>query len=313
MIEVQNLKKMYGEHVAVNDVSFSVSKGEILGFLGPNGAGKTTTMRIITGFMPPTSGKVLVDGQDVFDNPLEVKRKIGYLPEHPPLYNDMIVESYVQFAAQIKGVPGWQRKEAVDRALDRCGLQEVKGRLIGNLSKGFKQRVGLAQALVHDPDVLILDEPTIGLDPKQIMEIRALIKEIGSERTVILSTHILPEVTMICQRIVIINEGNVVAVDTYDGLISKLRKAERTAVRLKRMPENAADKLRAVPGVIGVAKDEKAENTLIVETPVGSDLSEQIVKVVVNEDWGLVEIRQMPMSLEDVFIKLTTIEEPVHN
>jgi len=210
MIEVTNLVKKFGDIIAVNDISFKVAKGEIVGFLGPNGAGKTTTMRVLTGFLPSTKGTSLIGGLDISERPIDVKMKIGYLPEHPPLYPDMTVKSYLKFISKIKRIPGSQKKERLNWAIERCGLKDVHGRVIANLSKGFKQRVGLAQAIIHNPEVLILDEPTIGLDPKQIREIRELIKELAGEHTVILSTHILPEVTMTCEKAIIINKGKIV-------------------------------------------------------------------------------------------------------
>jgi len=218
MIEVRNLTKRFGDIVAINDVSFTAEKGQILGFLGPNGAGKTTTMRIITGFMPATAGTVKVAGFDIFEDSYEVRKRIGYLPENPPLYADMTTESYLRFVGRIKGVPKAELGDAVDRVLQRCGLTEVTTRLLGHLSKGFRQRVGLAQALIHDPSVLVLDEPTIGLDPRQIREIRTLIRELSGERTVILSTHILPEVAQLCEKVVIISDGRV----AVDGLLADL-------------------------------------------------------------------------------------------
>ena len=222
MIEVRNLTKRYGDLVAVDRVSFTAKKGEIVGFLGPNGAGKTTTMRIITGFLPATTGTVTVEDFDIFDDAHEVRKRIGYLPENPPLYADMTVTSYLEFVGRIKDVPRAAVPDAVDRAVQRCGLTEVRRRVLGHLSKGFRQRVGLAQALIHEPDVLILDEPTIGLDPRQIREIRSLIKELAGQRTVILSTHILQEVVQICQKVVIINEGRVVVEDTIENLTREM-------------------------------------------------------------------------------------------
>ena len=218
MIEVANLSKRYGEIAAVRDVSFTAAPGQILGFLGPNGAGKTTTMRIITGFLPATSGTVRVDGFDVFDQSTEVRRRIGYLPENPPLYNDMTVPTYLRFVARLKGMARGDIPDAIERVMDTCVLQGVRDRLLGHLSKGFRQRVGLAQALIHDPPVLILDEPTIGLDPRQIIEIRSLIRTLGGKRTVVLSTHILPEVSQVCEKVVIINEGHVVVEDLLANL-----------------------------------------------------------------------------------------------
>jgi ABC-2 type transport system ATP-binding protein len=218
MIEVRNLTKRYGDLVAVNQVSFTAKKGEILGFLGPNGAGKTTTMRIITGFLPATNGTVKVDGFDIFEQSHEVRKRIGYLPENPPLYNDMTVSGYLEFVGRIKGISRSNLQDAKDRAVETCGLTKVTRRVLGHLSKGFRQRVGLAQALIHDPPVLVLDEPTIGLDPRQIIEIRTLIRELSGERTVILSTHILPEVAQLCQKVVIINEGRIAVEDLIENL-----------------------------------------------------------------------------------------------
>jgi len=218
MIEVTNLTKKFGELTAVNDISFKVDKGEIVGFLGPNGAGKTTTMRMLTGFIPSTGGTAVIGGNEISEEPIEVKKKIGYLPEHPPLYPDMTVKSYLKFITKIRSIPGHLRKERIDWALQKCGLIEVQGRVIANLSKGFKQRIGLAQAIIHQPDVLILDEPTIGLDPRQIREIREMIKELAGEHTVILSTHILPEVTMTCEKAIIINKGEIVGQGSIESL-----------------------------------------------------------------------------------------------
>ena len=221
MIKVEGLTKRYGDVTAIEDLSFQVEKGEIVGFLGPNGAGKTTTMRIITGFLPSTDGSVSVGGNDIFEKPMEVKKKIGYLPEHPPLYADMTVTGYLKFVSKIKGVPRSARSDAIDRVVERCGLKENRKKIIGKLSKGYRQRVGLAQAMIHDPEVLILDEPTIGLDPKQIIEIRELVKSLAGDQTIILSTHILPEVTMICQRCLIIDRGRIVADDTLEALTAQ--------------------------------------------------------------------------------------------
>ena len=221
MIKVEGLTKRYGDVTAIEDLSFQVEKGEIVGFLGPNGAGKTTTMRIITGFLPSTDGTASVAGHDIFEKPMEVKNKIGYLPEHPPLYADMTVAGYLKFVSKIKGVPRSARADAIDRMVERCGLKDVRKKIIGKLSKGYRQRVGLAQAMIHDPQVLILDEPTISLDPKQIIEIRELVKSLAGDQTIILSTHILPEVTMICQRCLIIDQGRIVADDSLEALTAQ--------------------------------------------------------------------------------------------
>ena len=244
MIEVQHLTKRYGRVTAVDDVSFRVERGEILGFLGPNGAGKTTTMRILTGYMPATEGKAIVAGFDVFDQPIEAKRRTGYLPETPPLYPDMTVSEYLDFVAKIKGVPAGDRRTRIQYVMERTRIADMADRLCGKLSKGYKQRVGLAQALIHNPDVLILDEPTAGLDPKQIIETRELIKELAGDHTIILSTHILPEVAQTCQRVVIINKGTVVAVDTPDNLTARLRGSETMYVQVDAGGADAAAALQ---------------------------------------------------------------------
>ncbi|OGL38761.1 MAG: ABC transporter, partial [Candidatus Schekmanbacteria bacterium GWA2_38_11] len=272
MIEVKNLTKYYRGIRAVEDVNFNVERGEIVGLLGPNGAGKTTTMRIITGFIPATKGEVKVAGFDVFENPLEIKNQIGYLPETPPLYKDMVVTSFLEFAGRLRGVERDKIGSRINYVLERCGILDVKDRLIGNLSKGYKQRVGVAQALIHDPEVLVLDEPTIGLDPKQITEIRHLIKELGGEHTIILSTHILPEVTMTCQRVIIINEGKVVATDSFEGLSAKLRKSEKIFIRVSRVDESIFNRLEMIKGITHISKDGSSENSLIVESELGFDV-----------------------------------------
>jgi ABC-2 type transport system ATP-binding protein len=309
MIEVAGLTKIYGTRAAVGGIDFSVSKGEILGFLGPNGAGKTTTMRVLTGYVPPTSGTAKVGGFDVQESPIEVKKRIGYLPEHPPLYTEMLVRPFLRFVARLRGVP---RKEAggrVDRAIDRCGLQPVAGRLIGNLSKGYQQRVGLAQAILHDPDVLILDEPTVGLDPSQIREIRQLIKSFAGEHTVILSTHILAEVTMTCNRVLIINEGRIAADETMEKLAARGERTRRIALRLARAPEGVEGSLRAISGVLSVAREAGFEGALVVETDAARDVREEISRAAVTQGWGLLEMRAITLSLEDIFIRIIRGEE----
>ena len=307
MIHVENLTKIYGEKKAVDDISFDVHKGEIVGFLGPNGAGKTTTMRIVTGFLSSNGGTAKVGGFDVFENPIEVKRLIGYLPEHPPLYRDMSVRSYLHFAARLKGVEPKQEKERVAYVLGRCGLTEVADRLIGNLSKGYKQRVGLAQALIHDPEVLILDEPTLGLDPKQIIEIRNLIKELGEKRTVILSTHILPEVTMTCKRVIIINEGRIVATDSLHDLQLRLKKAQVLYLKVRKS-DGIRDKISKIKGVASVAEIEGDEPLFRVEAEPDCDVREETARTAVEAGAGLLELKTEEMSLEDIFLKLTTEE-----
>jgi ABC-2 type transport system ATP-binding protein len=245
MIEVRNLTKRYGDLLAIRDISFTAATGQILGFLGPNGAGKTTTMRIITGFMPATSGTVKVEGYDIFDDSYEVRKRIGYLPESPPLYNDMTVTGYLRFVGRIRGISKAELNHSLDRALRTCGLAEVTGRVVGHLSKGFRQRVGLAQALIHNPSVLVLDEPTIGLDPRQIIDIRTLIQELASERTVILSTHILPEVAQLCEKVVIINEGRIAVEDTLANLTQG---ASLEEVFLRSIGKEAEDMAQAAEG-----------------------------------------------------------------
>jgi ABC-2 type transport system ATP-binding protein len=311
MIQVEHLTKQYGNRTAIQDLSFEVAKGEVLGFLGPNGAGKTTTMRILTGFMPATSGTAHVAGYDVWEAPQEVKKRIGYLPEHPPLYNDMTVVEYLRFVARIKGMNRRQISTAIQRVCEQCSLGEVVRRLIGNLSRGFRQRVGLAQALIHQPEVLILDEPTVGLDPKQIIEVRQLIKGLQGNHTVILSTHILPEVTAVCQRVVIINEGRVAAVDTYEGLSAKLRKSEKIVVKIKSPSPDCLEKLKAIPGVLNVFQDQgviQDGHPYVVESQLGHDVREDLARCVVTHQWGLLEMRPIAMTLEDVFLKLTAEE-----
>ena len=308
MIEVQHLTKRYGRITAVDDVSFRVERGEILGFLGPNGAGKTTTMRILTGYMPATEGKAIVAGFDVFDQPIEAKRRTGYLPETPPLYPDMSVAEYLDFVAKVKGVPSNGRRERIRYVMDRTRIADMGARLTGKLSKGYRQRVGLAQALIHNPDVLILDEPTAGLDPKQIIETRQLIKELAGNHTIILSTHILPEVSQTCQRVVIINKGRVVAVDTPDNLTARLRGSETMYVQVDASGADATPALRRIAGVTRVAEADRRDGVVgyEVEGEHGRDIRRDLARAVVGGGWGLLELRPMRMSLEEVFLSLTT-------
>lgn len=312
MIEVQHLTKRYGRFTAVDDVSFRVERGEILGFLGPNGAGKTTTMRAITGYMPPTEGRVVVAGFDVFDQPIEAKRRTGYLPETPPLYPDMTVLEYLTFVAKIKGVPAGERKDRISSVITRAWLGDVASRHCGKLSKGYRQRVGLAQAILHNPDVLVLDEPTAGLDPKQIIETRQLIKQLAGDHTIILSTHILPEVAQTCQRVVIITKGRVVAIDTPDNLTRRLRGAETMYVQVDAGSADVAPALQAVPGIsrVAVADRHEAATGYEIESTQGEDVRREIARVVVSNGWGLLELRPMRMSLEEIFLQVTTEEPP---
>jgi ABC-2 type transport system ATP-binding protein len=291
-------------------VSFTVERGEILGFLGPNGAGKTTTMRILTGYMPASEGRATVAGLDIFDKPIEAKRRIGYLPETPPLYPDMTVREYVDFVARIKGIPSKERKDRVDAVIRRAHVADMADRHCAKLSKGYRQRVGLAQAIIHNPDVLILDEPTAGLDPKQIIETRDLIRSLAGDHTIVLSTHILPEVSQTCQRVVIINKGRVVAVDTPENLTARLKGAETMYIQVD---AGGADVMPALSGIPGVLRVIPAEQRGIlggfeVESDRGTDIRRDLARVVVNQGWGLLELRPMRMSLEEIFLQVTTDE-----
>ena len=308
MIEVQHLTKRYGPVTAVDDVSFRVERGEILGFLGPNGAGKTTTMRVLTGYMPPTDGKAIVAGYDVFDQPIEAKRRTGYLPETPPLYPEMTVRDYLAFVARIKGVPRNDRKARIGDMMARTRIDDVADRHCGKLSKGYRQRVGLAQAMLHNPEVLILDEPTAGLDPKQIIETRELIKGLAGDHTIILSTHILPEVSQTCQRIVIINKGKVVAIDTPDNLTARLRGSETMYLQVDPLGADAAATLERIPGVTRVAIADTRDHAIgfEVDSDTGRDVRRELAAAIVSRGWGLLEMRPMRMSLEDIFLHLTT-------
>ena len=311
MITVENLTKRYASKTAIEGMSFKVEKGEILGFLGPNGAGKTTTMRIITGYMPASDGSVRVDGYDVFDKPLDVRRRIGYLPENPPLYLEMTVAAYLRFVAKIKGVAKDRLDSEVQRVMERVNITDVQERIIAKLSKGYKQRVGLAQALVNDPPVLILDEPTIGLDPKQIHEVRELIKELAGSHTVVLSTHILPEVEQTCHRVIIIDHGKIVAVDTPQNLRFQLQGAERVFVEVQGPANEIMSKLKAVPGVMDVSQVGASDgrNRFQIEGELHKDMRSDLARAIVQNGWGLLELQAVSMSLEDIFLKLTTAEE----
>jgi ABC-2 type transport system ATP-binding protein len=313
LIEVSDLTKYYGPKKAIENVTFEVDRGEILGFLGPNAAGKTTTMRILTCFMPATSGTARVAGYDVFEDSREVRRRIGYLPEIPPLYKEMSVDYFLNFVACIKELDTAMKMRRIGEVIERCGLNSVKGEIIGRLSKGFRQRVGLAQALVHDPEVLILDEPTIGLDPKQIIEVRQLIKDLGEDRTVILSTHILPEVSMTCGRVVIINEGKITAVDTPENLTRKLKDSDRIHVEVTGPQEDVVAEIRNLNGIKGIqvipSKEEDRKLVLEVESESGQDICKDIASAVVGKGWDLHGLRPVSMTLEEVFLKLTTREE----
>jgi ABC-2 type transport system ATP-binding protein len=311
MIKVEGLTKRYARNVAVDHISFEVEKGQIVGFLGPNGAGKTTTMRMLTCFMPPTEGSAQVAGFDVRENPMEVKRRIGYLPESPPVYPEMEVIEYLDFVGRIKGVPKASLKSRIDEVMQKTAITDVRNKEIGKLSKGYRQRVGLAQAILHNPEVLILDEPTAGLDPKQIIETRELIKELAGTHTIILSTHILPEVSQTCERVVIINKGRMVAVDTPSNLTAKLRGSETMYVQIDSSGQDASAILRSLAGVTGVSvADTHAGYTgYEVSSDAGRDVRRDLARAVVSQNWGLLELRPTRMSLEEIFLSLTTEEK----
>jgi ABC-2 type transport system ATP-binding protein len=302
MIEVKNLSKSYGNIHAIQSLNFKIKKGEVVGFLGPNGAGKSTTMKILTGFMAPTSGSAVVNGYDVFENPIEVKKCIGYLPETPPVYGDMRVEDYLRYVAKLKGVEKTKIKAAVAGVIEKAQLGSVSRRYIHNLSKGFRQRVGIAQALVSDPEVLILDEPTVGLDPKQVAEIRDLIQQLRGQHTIILSTHILPEVEATCERIIIINKGEIVAEDTLSNLSNLRSGGQIVNLRLKKPASDTAQALSAIGGVQKVL-GQNHEWTL--ETQSDDEMIERIASTVIQKGYGLLEISSAKADLEDIFLKLT--------
>ena len=311
MIQVEGLSKRYARHVAVNNISFSVDKGDIVGFLGPNGAGKTTTMRILTCFMPPTAGRATVANYDVFEKPFEVKKHIGYLPEAPPVYPEMTVEGYLAFVARLKNVANADIKNRTEQVMERCAVADVKSKLISKLSKGYRQRVGLAQAIIHNPDVLILDEPTSGLDPKQINETRELIKSLAGEHTIILSTHILPEVEAVCEKVIIINKGKVVATDSVENLKNRANVGSAVQVQLDTDGQADADavhqKLEQVPGVSKVLGRAATGSRLIfeVESLQGRNARPDIARAVVHAGWSLLEMKSATLTLEEVFLELT--------
>lgn len=320
MIEVEHLSKVYGSTTAIEDVTFAVERGEILGFLGPNGAGKTTTMRILAGYLPATSGTAKVAGFEVHENSMAVRQSIGYLPETPPLYPDMTVEGFLNFVARIKGVNAGDRAQRVESAMGRCGLTEKRKTLIRKLSKGYRQRVGIAQAIVHDPPAIILDEPTVGLDPRQIIEVRNLIKSLAGDHTVILSTHILPEVSMTCSRVAIIKRGRVVATNTPDGLMAQLTGGSGYELEVEGEVADASTRLiTSLQGLAGVKQVEQ----LVADLPESrfklrvtaeqgvESVGRAIAAAVVSSGMGLYEMRRSQASLEDVFLQLTTEETPV--
>ncbi len=304
LIQVEHLSRRYGDNLAVNDVSFEVRRGEVLGFLGPNGAGKSTTMQMLTGNLAPTTGSIRINGIDILENPKEAKQALGFLPEQPPLYRELSVDEFLQFCARLNRIPRGKQASAVDYAKQRCGLTEVGKRLINNLSKGYQQRVGIAQAIIHSPEVVILDEPTVGLDPIQIREIRNLIRELGGEHSVILSTHILPEVQATCDRVQIINKGQLVLNDTIDGLSQRMQSSS-LLLGLRRAPDTSA--LQQISGVVAVTALD--DGRLRISHAPESNPAEALAEKAVSEGWGLYELTPERLSLEDVFVNITTEEQ----
>lgn len=314
MIEVRNLTKTYGHHHAVDNISFKVDDGEVLGFLGPNGAGKTTTMNILTGYISATSGQALIDGVDILDDPEGVKKKIGYLPEFPPVYSEMTVMEYLDTVSKLKKVREADRKKTLDAVMEVTRIADMRGRLIGNLSKGYKQRVGLAQALVGDPKILILDEPTVGLDPKQIIEIRSLIKGLGKKHTIILSSHVLAEVSVVCERIIIINKGKLVADNTPENLSRQLQGANRLQIRIAAPEKQAVRIIRDIPGIVSVqfqGEREPGTSDLIVETGSELDVRKTVFHGAARAGYPLLMMRPLDMSLEEIFLKVTHLDKEV--
>ena len=310
MIQASGLTHYYGPQPAIEDVNFGVKRGEILGFLGPNGAGKTTTMRILTGFMPPTQGKVTLGGFDVVEQSLEVRRRIGYLPETVPLYTEMPVNGYLKYMGTLRGMPSRRIRQRISEVIDVCRLQDYHKTIIGKLSKGYRQRVGIAQAILHEPEVLVMDEPTIGIDPIQVVETRRLIQDLGKQQTVVLSSHILPEVSMICERVLIIHQGRIVAEDTPENLAQRLQGVDRLQVEVGGPYEEVMPVLRQMPGVTQVShRRQQDRDVYTIHAQEDRDLREEISRVVVGQGWSLLSMQLVGMSLEDIFLRLTTEEE----
>jgi len=306
VIRIQNLTKYYGKRLAVDDISFNVDKGEIVGFLGPNAAGKTTTMRIITGYLMPTRGDVWVADYNMANNSLDGRRLIGYMPEIVPLYTDMTTRSYLDFVARLRGLDRKRTKSRIDEVVEICSLEEYIDVFLGKLSKGFRQRVGLAQAIIHDPEVLILDEPTIGIDPIQVAQTRRLIKELGKEHTILLSTHILPEASMICERVIIIHEGRIVAEDRIENLSTVVKGGNRIRLKVQGPAEKVTDRLRQINSIREVAYEKPFH---IVEFPADQEPQAKITEAMVQSRWTLLSMESVEMSLEEIFLQLTTEEE----
>ena len=310
MIKVENLTKRYAGHTAIQDLSFEVGKGEIMGFLGPNGAGKSTTMRILSSFMPPTSGRASIAGFDIFEQSLQARAHLGYMPENVPLYNDMRVTEYLDYRAALKGVPHRRVAERVGDVKELCGLKEVEKKIIGNLSKGYRQRVGLADALVHEPDLLILDEPTSGLDPNQIRQVRDLIKNLGKQHTILLSTHILPEVEMTCSRVIIINRGRIEACDTPENLLGRIRTAGGVIVEAKVGNDDGVEELKKIAGVRDVTASVDGDwQSFALRVEANTDVREEVYQLASARRWTLRELSQRKATLEDVFVEITHPDE----
>jgi len=307
MIKVSKLSKQYVERTAVNNISFEVEPGEIVGFLGPNGAGKTTTIRMLTGYIPPTSGTASIGGHDVFSESIKARKKIGYMPENVPLYDDMRIREYLRFRAELKGLRGQEARQGVNEAVELCGLQQIRRQMISSLSKGYRQRVGLADALVNNPELLILDEPTNGLDPNQIRRFRELIKQLGIRHTILISTHILSEVEMTCNRVIILNEGKIIANGKPNNLSSELRSAHTISIELKTSEETAKDLISAIPGIKKVNKEHQSGEWthFNIRTEPDTDVRESIVHLANTQEWPLREIRTQHATLEDAFVEIT--------
>jgi len=312
LIELKNITKYYGDFPAVTDISFKIEKGEIVGLLGPNGAGKSTTMKMITGFMPPTSGELTVGGNDIVSQSIEARRKIGYLPETVPLYTDMTVYSYIEYMGMLRGLSKKNIKSKVDNVIEICKLEDYRNSLISKLSKGFRQRVGISQAIIHEPEVLVLDEPTIGIDPNQVVETRQLIKNLSGEHTLILSSHILPEVSSICERVLIIHEGEIAASDTIENLSSLMSGKNKIEADIIGSPQAIVTELEKINDVksvqFSINKSSSEFSTFSIESEINSDIRSEIAKIIINNDWGLIRLQSMGMSLEDIFLQITTSE-----
>jgi ABC-2 type transport system ATP-binding protein len=310
MIQASSLTHYYGPQPAIEDVNFRVKRGEILGFLGPNGAGKTTTMRIITGFMPPTQGKVILGGFDVVEQSLQARRKVGYLPETVPLYTEMPVASYLNYMGTLRGMEPKRIRQRISEVIDVCRLGDYRKTIIGKLSKGFRQRVGIAQAILHEPEVLVMDEPTIGIDPIQVVETRKLIQDLGKQQTVVLSSHILPEVSMICERVLIIHQGRIVAEDTPGNLAMRLQGVDQLQIEVGGPTGEVLSALRRVQGVTEVTyRRQQDRDVYVMKVQPGQDLRDEISRVVISNGWSLLNLQQVGMSLEDIFLRLTTRED----